>query len=177
MSMGSRRTLRSATRAAETASRGETKSPLRYEPAQVKEETAGLSQETESSARPKRKQAAQDRFDGEKEVVSKRVVTKSRKKTRAEITTTTKAKTVKHHSPPPDWEDLYNRVRDMRKRNPTAPVDVIGCTRLFVKESPPRDRRFHILVSLMLSAQTKDETTAAAMKRLHLELGSLEETP
>lgn len=181
--------MRSSTRAAiaagaETASREGRESPLIHAPVQVKEEAVDLSphrtlagviedersSSSSSSIRSKRKRIAQDKIDAETETASKRTVTKSRKKTTTSTSISRTAKII-NHSPPSDWEDLYNRVKDMRMRNPTAPVDVIGCTRLFVKESSPRDRRFHILVSLMLSAQTKDETTAAAMKRLHLELG------
>lgn len=75
-------------------------------------------------------------------------------------------------SPPSNWETMYNIVREMRKRNPTAPVDTMGCEDLFHHNSSPRDRRFQTLTALMLSSQTKDTVTAAAMKRLHTELGT-----
>lgn len=72
--------------------------------------------------------------------------------------------------PPSNWEHVYNIVREMRQRNPTAPVDTMGCEDLFWPTSPPRDKRYHTLTSLMLSSQTKDPVTAAAMQRLHTEL-------
>jgi len=47
-----------------------------------------------------------------------------------------------------------------------APVDSMGCERLADPHAPPADQRFQVLVSLMLSSQTKDEVTHAAMARL-----------
>jgi endonuclease III len=58
-------------------------------------------------------------------------------------------------------------VREMRQRRlPPAPVDVIGCDCLADKDAPEAVRRFQTLLALMLSSQTKDEVTAAAMARL-----------
>ncbi|KAI5286150.1 Endonuclease III-like protein 1 [Ascosphaera aggregata] len=168
MAISSQRTLRSSTRAAANRQRGSSRlSPvsLRGEPSDLSPGRM-IAPQVLTLSQSKRKRSAQamaneDQDDNKDDrIISKRLATKSRKKT-----------AVVHHSPPPDWEDLYNRVKAMRERNPTAPVDYIGCTKLFVEESSPRDKRLQILISLMLSAQTKDETTAAAMKRLHLELG------
>jgi endonuclease III len=47
-----------------------------------------------------------------------------------------------------------------------APVDVVGCEMLGDQAAEPHVFRFQTLVALMLSSQTKDETTAAAMQRL-----------
>ena len=58
----------------------------------------------------------------------------------------------------------------MRDRNPTAPVDTMGCEDLFWQSAPPKEKRYHTLTALMLSSQTKDTVTAAAMQRLHTEL-------
>lgn len=71
---------------------------------------------------------------------------------------------------PSNWEELYNIIRDMRRRNPTAPVDTMGCEDLFWQSAPPKEKRYHTLTALMLSSQTKDTVTAAAMQRLHAEL-------
>lgn len=73
--------------------------------------------------------------------------------------------------PPSNWETIYDTVKYMREKNPTAPVDTMGCAELYWRGSSARDRRFHILVALMLSSQTKDTVTAVAMGRLHTELG------
>lgn len=72
---------------------------------------------------------------------------------------------------PPNWELMYDIVKEMREMNPTAPVDTMGCAELYSRSSSARDRRFHILTALMLSSQTKDTVTAVAMQRLHTELG------
>lgn len=66
---------------------------------------------------------------------------------------------------PPNWQDMYAAVREMRSRIP-APVDTMGCERLADAASTPKIRRFQTLVSLMLSSQTKDTVNAVAMKQL-----------
>lgn len=71
-----------------------------------------------------------------------------------------------------DWKLAYDKIKAYRLAHPSAPVDTIGCDRLFTEKSSPETRRFQILLSLLLSSQTKDEVTAAAMKQLHERLGS-----
>lgn len=73
--------------------------------------------------------------------------------------------------PPPNWEEMYDIVKKMRLANPTAPVDTMGCAELYWRNSTEQERRFHILVALMLSSQTKDTVTAVAMQKLHTQLG------
>ncbi|KAI8283002.1 Endonuclease III-like protein [Colletotrichum sp. SAR 10_98] len=74
--------------------------------------------------------------------------------------------------PPSDWEEMYNQVKEMRLHGAAkdAAVDTMGCERLFHPDASERDRRFHILIALMLSSQTKDTVNAVAMKRLMTEL-------
>ena len=72
--------------------------------------------------------------------------------------------------PPSNWEEIYTIIKRMRAKNPTAPVDTMGCEDLFWPTAPPQDKRYHTLTALMLSSQTKDTVTAAAMQRLHTEL-------
>ena len=72
--------------------------------------------------------------------------------------------------PPSNWDEIYSIIHAMRKRNPTAPVDTMGCEDLFWDTSPSVDKRYHTLTALMLSSQTKDTVTAVAMARLHTEL-------
>ncbi|EAN85193.1 putative endonuclease III [Trypanosoma cruzi] len=67
--------------------------------------------------------------------------------------------------PPPNWEKLYVRVKELRE-GLEAPVDTLGCSKLFDKAALHETRRYHILLALMLSAQTKDHVTAAAMHAL-----------
>ncbi|KAK7197011.1 endonuclease III [Novymonas esmeraldas] len=68
-------------------------------------------------------------------------------------------------SPPSNWARLYSRLEEYRAHLP-APVDTMGCHRLRDESAPKEVQRFHTLVALMLSAQTKDVVTAAAMDTL-----------
>ncbi|KAF9880781.1 DNA repair protein ntg1 [Colletotrichum karsti] len=74
--------------------------------------------------------------------------------------------------PPSDWEAMYDIVKKMRLTGAAkdAAVDTMGCERLFHPDASQRDRRFHILITLMLSSQTKDTVNAVAMRRLMTEL-------
>lgn len=75
--------------------------------------------------------------------------------------------------PPSNWEEMYNSVKKMRAPGGPAhgaAVDTMGCERLADRNSSPKDQRFHTLVSLMLSSQTKDTVNAVVMKRLQTEL-------
>jgi endonuclease-3 len=71
--------------------------------------------------------------------------------------------------PPTGWEALYSAMKEMRK-NISAPVDTMGCERLADKNDTPRVQRFQTLVSLMLSSQTKDTVTAAAIRDMQSSL-------
>jgi len=74
-------------------------------------------------------------------------------------------------APPENWEKVYAGIEQMRFREGgiafNAPVDTVGCAQLANPLADDRTRRFHTLVSLMLSSQTKDPVTAAAMGNLH----------
>ena len=72
-------------------------------------------------------------------------------------------------NPPDDWEELFTRLATWRRNN-EAPVDVVGCHCLADTSLEPKVVRFQHLVSLMLSSQTKDATTAAAVKNLQTKL-------
>ncbi|CAB4401543.1 unnamed protein product [Rhizophagus irregularis] len=74
--------------------------------------------------------------------------------------------------PPVGWEEVYNAIKEYRK-NIIAPVDTMGCERLADEPSDnitPQTSRFQTLVSLMLSSQTKDHVTAAAVQNLRQKL-------
>ncbi|KAK3685066.1 DNA glycosylase, partial [Podospora appendiculata] len=73
---------------------------------------------------------------------------------------------------PSDWEEMYELAKAMRISGPAAnaAVDTMGCERLATPGASARDRRFHTLVALMLSSQTKDTVNAEAMARLKAEL-------
>jgi endonuclease-3 len=60
---------------------------------------------------------------------------------------------------------MYTITASMRARV-LAPVDTMGCETLADRTRSPLDRRLQTLIALMLSSQTKDTVTAAAMKNL-----------
>lgn len=71
---------------------------------------------------------------------------------------------------PKNWATIYNRIVDMRALV-TTPVDSMGCERMPTTLNPTMRKehhayRFQLLISLMLSAQTKDEVNYEAMVTL-----------
>lgn len=56
--------------------------------------------------------------------------------------------------PPPRWRETYDAIAEMR-RHIVAPVDGMGCAAAGDREVDPVKARFAILISLMLSSQTK----------------------
>ncbi len=98
---------------------------------------------------------------------------KVRKPARVITTKIMKGGETVHVEPPTDWELIYNLVKEMRQPGgpaANAAVDTMGCERLALASASVRDRRFHTLVALMLSSQTKDTVNAVAMARLQAEL-------
>lgn len=65
---------------------------------------------------------------------------------------------------PMRWKEVLEGIRKMRASG-DAPVDTMGCEKAgnFL---PPKERRFAVLVSALLSSQTKDEVTHGAVQRL-----------
>ncbi|KIL68495.1 hypothetical protein M378DRAFT_120602 [Amanita muscaria Koide BX008] len=76
----------------------------------------------------------------------------------------------KPHPTPERWREAYDTIKVMRSRV-VAPVDTMGCDQAQFKETDPKNSRFATLVSLMLSSQTKDEVTDAAVSNLREALG------
>ncbi|KAJ1820667.1 alpha,alpha-trehalase nth1 [Coemansia sp. RSA 2675] len=68
-------------------------------------------------------------------------------------------------APRDDWDIVFDRIKEYRATH-EAPVDTVGCEALTEEEKDPKLKRFRSLVSLMLSAQTKDEITAEAVRSL-----------
>ncbi|XP_048465495.1 endonuclease III-like protein 1 isoform X2 [Rhincodon typus] len=66
---------------------------------------------------------------------------------------------------PKDWREQLANIREMRKCR-DAPVDHMGAEQCFDKTAAPKVMRYQVLLSLMLSSQTKDQVTFAAMKQL-----------
>eukprot|EP00043_Microstomoeca_roanoka_P009657 m.91915 g.91915 ORF g.91915 m.91915 type:complete len:388 (-) comp14650_c0_seq3:57-1220(-) len=73
---------------------------------------------------------------------------------------------------PPNWRAVYDNIVHMR-RNRDAPVDTLGCEVLADPSTDEATQRFHVLVALMLSSQTKDELTAKAVRALQQLPGGL----
>lgn len=65
---------------------------------------------------------------------------------------------------PDNWEEVLKGIRKMRNSE-DAPVDSMGCEKAGFS-LPPKERRFAILVSSLLSSQTKDAVTHGAVQRL-----------
>ncbi|KAJ1527470.1 hypothetical protein ONE63_007443 [Megalurothrips usitatus] len=66
---------------------------------------------------------------------------------------------------PENWIDTLHNIREMRKSR-DAPVDTMGCDKCMDDDAEPQVMRYQALLSLMLSSQTKDVVTHAAMERL-----------
>ncbi|KAL0307164.1 UNVERIFIED_CONTAM: Endonuclease III1, chloroplastic [Sesamum radiatum] len=65
---------------------------------------------------------------------------------------------------PANWEKVLEGIRMMRSSE-NAPVDSMGCEKAG-SSLPPKERRFAVLVSSLLSSQTKDHVTHGAIQRL-----------
>ncbi|CAJ0597138.1 unnamed protein product [Cylicocyclus nassatus] len=63
------------------------------------------------------------------------------------------------------WKIHVEKITEMRKTS-DAPVDTMGCHKLADPLVSPETFHFQVLMALMLSSQTKDDVTSAAMKRL-----------
>lgn len=75
---------------------------------------------------------------------------------------------------PINWIETIENIKLVRSKYP-APVDTMGCDHAATQNDTGVDQRFQILVSLMLSSQTKDQVTWAAVKRLRAKgLGNVE---
>ncbi|XP_012284165.1 endonuclease III-like protein 1 [Orussus abietinus] len=66
---------------------------------------------------------------------------------------------------PENWEVTLKNIKEMRKYQ-TAPVDEMGCHKCADPKASAPVSRYQSLVALMLSSQTKDQVTHAAMQRL-----------
>ncbi|KAJ3983238.1 DNA glycosylase [Lentinula detonsa] len=84
------------------------------------------------------------------------------------------------HSSPPNWRQVYDLIHEMRY-TPSgcawdAAVDTMGCSIAGEGEGEDgedKNKRFSILISLMLSSQTKDVVTHAAISNLRSALRAL----
>ncbi|WOL00402.1 endonuclease III [Canna indica] len=65
---------------------------------------------------------------------------------------------------PANWEEILYGIRKMRSAE-DAPLETMGCERPY-SLLPPKEKRFAILVSSLLSSQTKEAVTEGAVERL-----------
>ena len=105
-------------------------------------------------------------------VVSPSPIKRAKNKAKATKTPTssTTSSTKKKLQPPPltppkDWQDTYALVEELR-RDRTAPCDHSGCEALPDRQQDPPTVRLQVLISLMLSSQTKDAVVGAAVRAL-----------
>ncbi|KAN0027150.1 hypothetical protein ACTFIU_009835 [Dictyostelium citrinum] len=63
------------------------------------------------------------------------------------------------------WREVWDKIKIMRSEN-LAPVDTLGAESFNQDHIEPIEKRFHILVGCLLSSQTKDAITHAAVTRL-----------
>ncbi|CAH2307443.1 endonuclease III 1 [Pelobates cultripes] len=66
---------------------------------------------------------------------------------------------------PSNWRQHLENIRQMRIAR-DAPVDQMGAGKCFDQSAAPEVKRYQVLLSLMLSSQTRDQVTSAAMCRL-----------
>lgn len=84
---------------------------------------------------------------------------------RAQVKVEYDGKVEPKHWEPPDWSKQLGHVRQMRSAR-DAPVDLMGAEKCYDTHAPDEVRRYQVLVSLMLSSQTRDQVTSAALQRL-----------
>ncbi|KAG7653232.1 DNA glycosylase [Arabidopsis suecica] len=67
--------------------------------------------------------------------------------------------------PPENWKKVLEGIQKM-KSSEEAPVNAVECDRTgsFL---PPKERRFYVLIGTLLSSQTKEHITGAAVERLY----------
>ncbi|XP_037823794.1 endonuclease III-like protein 1 [Lucilia sericata] len=145
--------------------------PVKVENIAIKSEVA-----PKRSTRKLKKQSIIENTQSSLEIVinAKPVkATKSPNKTKASIVKEEEpcsSKKIKQESSdeiwqPANWQTILENIRKMRTKD-SAPVDTMGCHKCADENADEKTQRFHKLVALMLSSQTKDETTYHAMLRL-----------
>ncbi|XP_058537116.1 endonuclease III-like protein 1 isoform X4 [Ochotona princeps] len=65
---------------------------------------------------------------------------------------------------PQHWREQLANIRTMRSRR-DAPVDQLGAGHCYDTSAPPEVQRYQVLLSLMLSSQTKDQSKVKYIKQ------------
>ncbi|KAI6650197.1 hypothetical protein LOD99_6114 [Oopsacas minuta] len=68
---------------------------------------------------------------------------------------------------PENWKEQYDNIRKMRIER-SAPVDSMGVQSNLSDKISPSESRFHVLISLVLSSQTRDTINSAVMDKLRV---------
>ncbi|KZS08087.1 Endonuclease III 1-like protein [Daphnia magna] len=87
------------------------------------------------------------------------------KKARKKVVVSMEDNVTKEPIMPENWETVLKNIQIMRAKK-DAPVDLMGAEKCADAENSQEVLRFQVLVSLMLSSQTKDQITFAAMEKL-----------
>lgn len=129
------------------------KSSVKLENEQSTATNAGSSDAAKTTVKQSKKRASNDTNVG----------TTASIKTEIDDNAGTSSKQTKFE--PKNWEQMLRNIREMRKDR-SAPVDTMGCHKCSDEDSDEKTQRFHHLIALMLSSQTKDNVTYDAMNRL-----------
>ncbi|CAM0875007.1 unnamed protein product [Alopecurus aequalis] len=99
-----------------------------------------------------------DKFEAKASTSTKRVPASS-----IRLEKTVRVSSVVKVKAPENWEVVLGGIKSMRLSG-EAPVDTMGCEKAG-SLLPPKEKRFAVLISTMMSSQTKDEVTHAAVER------------
>ncbi|XP_050238459.1 endonuclease III homolog 1, chloroplastic-like [Mercurialis annua] len=83
----------------------------------------------------------------------------------SKFSSTIRRTSIQMYEAPANWEIVLEGIRKMRSAE-DAPVDTMGCEKAG-SSLPSKERRFAVLVSSLMSSQTKDHVTHGAIQRLH----------
>lgn len=109
--------------------------------------------------------AAGQRVSREMKQVRRRTKHKQASSLAAAASRASSSKAAALKKPPASWKADYPLIEELRSHR-DAPVDTIGCERLANPRAKKADYEWQCLVAAMLSAMTKDQTTAETMKTL-----------
>ncbi|XP_044731634.1 endonuclease III-like protein 1 [Chrysoperla carnea] len=140
------------------------KEELKVEPTEIKQDIKEESYQKEKKQGIKKEllEVKEEKFQNiKKEIKTEQEVINIKQEIKEEI----KEESLLDNYVPPFWEEMLNNIREMRK-NQDAPVDTMGCDQCPDENASEKIIRYHVLISLMLSPQTKDEVTYNAMARL-----------
>ncbi|EGR33245.1 hypothetical protein IMG5_058000 [Ichthyophthirius multifiliis] len=91
----------------------------------------------------------------------------SSEKTATEIPCESQKKQLEKKKKYPQFQvELYEKIKAFRQKNNQTPVDLLGAQQQGDISLPQNDFQFQLLISILLSVQTKDEITDQVMKKV-----------